>query len=210
MDTTELAASVAPLDRQSPAVASLIHQFRNQLQTMASLVSLAAQRASAEESRAALEDLRARMEALTIIQPEDSASGGLLAADRMLTLLGQRIRQLYDPDGRRRVGVKICPLQAPPRQTGVLAQIVTELLIKIYRSEDDEAEIVLAEDGEFLAIGLTKRESAGESAAASGSLGELLLEGLARSLGGAAVRGGDGLVRRVSVPREANGVDFTR
>ncbi|MFJ5486891.1 histidine kinase dimerization/phosphoacceptor domain -containing protein [Hansschlegelia beijingensis] len=210
MDTTEPAASIAPLDRQSPAVASLIHQFRNQLQTMTSLVSLAAQRAPGEESRAALEDLRARMEALTIIQPEESASDGLLAADRVLTLLGHRICQLYDPDGRRRVGIKICPLQAPPRQTGVLAQIVTELLIKIYRSGADEAEIVLAEDGEFLAIGLTKRENAGESDAAPGSLGELLLEGLARSLGGAAVRCGDGGVRRVSVPREAIGVDFTR
>ncbi|HVI27731.1 histidine kinase dimerization/phosphoacceptor domain -containing protein [Hansschlegelia sp.] len=212
MDSMKPPVSVIDVAQRRPDVSTLIHYFRNQLQTMTSLVSLAAQRAPGEESRAALEDLRARVEALTIIPPEEAAPGGTVAADRLLTLLAHRICQLYDPDRHRRVDIRICPLQLAPRETGTLAQILAELLVRIFRSELVNAEIILAEhDGALKLRALTKGNPLAAAEPASGALGELLLEGLARSLGGAVRRSdGDGLMWETSIPGQAIGVDFNR
>jgi len=212
MDSMEPPAPATHVAQQGSAVSKLIHQFRNQLQTVTSLVSLAAQRAPGEESRAALEDLRARIEALTILPPEETAPGGMLAADRVLTLLAHRICQLYDPDRSGRIDVRFCPLQLPPRETGVVAQILAELLVQIFRSGAARAEIILAEDEGVLKLrALTTRNTLAPATPASGGLGELLLEGLARSLGGTVRRGnGDGLMWETSIPGQAIGVDFNR
>ncbi|MET0313020.1 MAG: sensor histidine kinase [Hansschlegelia sp.] len=120
--------------QESEEVAALRHRFRNQLQTMTSLVSLCSQRVGAGEGRDVLVDLRARFEAINLQQSDELAGKALVAGDRLLGLVVERLSGLYDPDRRRKIRFASSPFFASPRQAAALAQIMTEMMIDLFRS----------------------------------------------------------------------------
>lgn len=119
---------------ESDALAALRHRFRNQLQTMTSLVGLCSERVGPGEGRDALVDLRARFEALNLQQSEEMTGEAPVAGDRLLGLVAERLAGLYDPDRTRKISFLSSPFAVSPRRAAALAQIMTEMMIDLFRS----------------------------------------------------------------------------
>lgn len=202
-------AVTPPNSSESEAVAELRHQFRNQIQSMTSLVSLLGNRLPQGEGRNAFEDLRARFEAVTIGQSDDlqgdgPTRDGPIAADRMLSRLIDRIVQLYDPRRTHQIDVAIAPFRTSPHRAGVLAQIAAELAIDLFRNGlsagPGRAEIRtdLNRDG-VLTVRTAARGVSDAPAVASSDLGLAIIHALARSLDGSFERRVEGGLSSVTI-----------
>jgi PAS domain S-box-containing protein len=169
----------------------LRHRFKNHIQAMTSLVSLQARRARSPDAAEALEDLRARFEALaTLYRDIDQEGQGEVPLRGFLTALAAKIGQLYDPSDRHHIACDVADVGLTHNQAAVVGQVLTELLINIYRhafagreggsamirlvAEQGWLELTVADDGP----GTTKSD------AGRGHLGLSIIASLARSLDG--------------------------
>lgn len=193
-------------DPARDAVAVLRHQFRNQIQTMTSLASLLGQRLPAGDGRDAFQDMRARFESIAVLGGEDSLTA---RPERILALLADRLGQLYDPARRRSLTVSATPFEAGPRRLATLAQILTELMIDLFRSAPDDGACTVAigpADGGGARLRVSAATGQPREPTPVSALGLLILESLARGLGGGLSRSVDGgLESEVVAPAETTG-----
>lgn len=202
-------AVTPPGSAEIATAAALRHQFRNQVQTMTSLIALSGQRVPPGEGRDAFEDLRARVEAITIGQTEEFSVPGPIVGDRALSRLVDRIAQTLDPRGATLLAVEIAPFTCSAHRAATLAQIVAELMIDLFRN-------AMRSDGARGRVSVTHRADGGlrlevasdgqtqpEPCIGSSDLGLAIVQSLARSLGGAFDRKIEGgLVASVTAPGE--------
>jgi PAS domain S-box-containing protein len=182
------------------AVSQLRHQFRNRIQTMTSLVGLLGQRLAPGEGRDAFEDLRARFEAITLVEAERLGEDGALAGDHVLGVLAARLFQLYDPHRRHAVTFAAAPFRVSVRRAELLLQILTELIIDLFRNglagaQTAAASVVidLTDEGALrIAIESTSGAAAPPPGSGSTQLGLTIVSSLARSHGGSFVRSFEG------------------
>ncbi|GLK69325.1 hypothetical protein [Hansschlegelia plantiphila] len=202
------AAASAPVEADSRRVAELRHQFRNQIQTMSSLISLFGDRLPEGDGRRVLSDLRVRFEAVAALHGDEFSTGGPIACDRLLAGLAVRICSHYDPSRRRAVAFAATPFRTDPRRAGMLAQILAEMLIDLFRAGfadgaagPADVTVRAAEDG-AISMRVDLAEAGPEPAAGQvGDLGVAILRSLAQGLDGSLTRRrGDGLRIEVAIP----------
>jgi two-component sensor histidine kinase len=185
---------------ESAAVAELRHQFRNQIQTMTSLVGLFGDRMEPGSGRAAFLDLRARLEAIAVMHSEEFAVGRDVRCDAMLAALARRIAALYDPAGRMDLHVETAPFAADLKRAATIAQLFAEMLIEFFRSGGAKAAGASAKifvgagsDGSLrLRITGPALPPAGQPDGV-GALGLMIMDSLAQSLGGGVRRDTQGV-----------------
>lgn len=114
-------------------LAALRHRFRNQTQTMTSLLGLFGRRLPPGPCRSVFEDMRVRFEAAAFDPfPEaDPADTSPKPAD--LATFAKQALALLDPNFLHRVSIKGGEVRASPRRASALAQIIAELLISLVR-----------------------------------------------------------------------------
>ncbi|MFC7051728.1 hypothetical protein ACFQI3_03405 [Hansschlegelia quercus] len=176
---------------ESAAVAELRHQFRNQIQTMTSLVGLFGDRMEPGPARAAFLDLRARFEATAVMQSEEFARGGDVRCDAMLAALARRIAVLYDPGGRMALHVETAHFAAEAKRAATIAQLFAEMLIEFFRAggakhAEASAKIFVGAGPD----GALRLRIAGPALPPAGqpdggdTLGRMIMDSLAQSLAG--------------------------
>jgi two-component sensor histidine kinase len=194
------------------SAAALRHQFRNRIQTMTSLVGLFGRRQPPGPCRQAFEDLRARFEALAFGHDSD----GFLAdrSDNVsLAELTRRVALFLDPAGAHRLAVTGGEMQVFQRRGAAIAQIVTEMIIDLYRNGFDEAASCAGEiafdlrpDG-ALTIRVAQTEPADAPVRGSpADLGLTIARSMIASLRGELTRSPAGpLALEAVIPAEASG-----
>jgi two-component sensor histidine kinase len=195
-----------PID---PQVQHLRHRFRNQIQTMTSLVGLFGRRMPPGACRSAFEDMRARFEAAAFDPSGDSGPIGEAPVQADLAQFGKQILALLDPGFTHRVSIKGRPVLASPRRASALAQILTELLIDLLRNgfgaEPGTAQITIdvAADG-GVRLRLAQTAGAPLAPAEQSDLGLQIARSLARTLGGTLERAADPFIlSELTAPAEA-------
>jgi PAS domain S-box-containing protein len=193
-------------------IAALRHKFRNQLQSMTSLVGLLGQRLPPGDGREAFLDLRARFEA-TAISQSDSFTLDDGQRSRALSQLAHRLVQLYDARGRHEVTIATGPVKGTARWTESLAQILTELIIDLFRNGFGDGlpatgriEVAATDEG-GVRLSVSHPGPVGESGpAGSTELGLAIVQSLVRGLGGTFSRRRDGsLTSEAVIPAEGDG-----
>lgn len=188
-------APVAP----EPTAAAVRHLFRNQIQAMTSMVGLFGRRLPPGEGRDAFLDLRARFEAATF-GPGDEAlpdTEGRYEID--LGDVARRVAGHLDPDFRHRLEIVASPVRANAKRAAVLAQIIAEHVIELYRhgfhdGRPGNAELTVAPDAEGgVRLRLVQSGSgATEPRRDASDLGVAISESLVRSLRGTSSRASEG------------------
>jgi two-component sensor histidine kinase len=196
---------------ESAAVAELRHQFRNQIQTMTSLVGLFGDRMEPGPARAAFLDLRARLEVTAVMHSEEFVSGNELRCDAVLAALARRVAALYDPASRMTLQIETAPFAADPKRAATIAQLFAEMLIEFFRS--GVAKIATAPARIFVGggpDGALRLTIAGPALPPAGepdgvaALGHMIMDSLAHSLGGGVSRGMDeGFSLEATAPGES-------
>lgn len=198
----------APL-AETAQFAVMRHQFRNRIQTMTSLVGLFGRRLEPGPCRQSFEDLRARFEAVTFGRDDEAGSADLLE-DFDLSELAQRVAFFLDPGQAHLLSVAGDVVRTSQRRGGVLAQILAELLIDLYRngfgrvtSGAAEMTVEAFADGRLTLRVAQTEPVTGLAGGAPEDLGLALARSMARSLGGRLSRSQQGpFVLEVSIPPE--------
>jgi two-component sensor histidine kinase len=174
-------------------LAALRHRFRNQIQTMTSLLGLFGRRLPSGSCRVAFEDMRIRFEAAAFDPFPDADPLDSIPRPADLAAFAKRALALLDPDFLHRVSIEGDPAPASPRRACALAQIIAELLICLMREGFCEAggsarmTISVTSDGETrISLRQTDDGAGGRPIKPSETteLGLQLAGSLARSLGG--------------------------
>lgn len=178
---------------ESAALAGLRHDFRNQLQTIISLVGLFGDRMEAGPARAAFLDLRARLEAASITNGDEFASGGQVRWEAMIGALALRIAALYGSAERLTLDIHAASSPIEAKRAATIAQLFAEMLIESFRSETqaaDGAVVVAVRGGENGAVSLriSRQSQAATLDDDLSALGRVILDSLAQNLGGAVSR----------------------
>jgi PAS domain S-box-containing protein len=204
----EIGEDVGRSNNEALQLRELRHRFKNHVQAMASLVSLQARRVRAPEAAQALDDLRARFEVLaSLYRDMDNDRQGDVALDCFLPSLVERIGQLYDAAGRHRLVCTIADVSIPYNVAATVGQILTELIINVYRhafagQDAGSATIRLtAHDGELELTVVDNGPGVARTDAHRGHLGLSIISNLARSLDGTFEHTtGEGFTGRVRFP----------
>ncbi|RXF73506.1 sensor histidine kinase [Hansschlegelia zhihuaiae] len=182
--------SFAPDDAR---LAALRHRFRNQTQTMTSLLGLFGRRLPAGPCRVAFEDMRIRFEAAAFDPFPDADPTDLGPRPADLAAFAKRALAMLDPDFVHRVSIEGDQVRAAPRRACALAQIIAELLICLVREGfagrvgSGRVTISASGDGETHILVLQTDGSAGGrpiKPSEATELGLQLASSLVRSLGG--------------------------
>jgi PAS domain S-box-containing protein len=190
----------------------LRHRVKNHIQSLTSLASLQSRRVVGEEARRALEDLRARIDALgTIFVELEAETGDVVALDPFLKTLIKRMSQGFDPGERHRLVLDLAPIAIRRSRAGIVGQILTELLINVYRHafpDQDGGTIRISlrqEDGTVeLAIADNGQGKPDEDGPPRSTLGLAIVSNLVRSLDGTfQPMSAGGFVARLSFPLDA-------
>ncbi|MGA0533383.1 PAS domain-containing protein [Hansschlegelia sp. KR7-227] len=193
-------------------IGALRHKFRNQLQSMTSLVGLLGQRLPPGDGREAFVDLRARFEATALAQ-SDSFALDDGERSRALSQLAHRLAQLYDTAGRHKVTIAAGPVKATARRAESLAQILTELIIDLFRNGFGDGppatgriEVAANDDGGVRLRVFHPGPVAESGPAGSTELGLAIAQSLVRGLGGQFLRRRDkSLTSEAVLPAEGEG-----
>lgn len=192
-----------------PRVAALRHRFRNQIQTMTSLVGLFGRRLPHGDCRTAFEDMRARFEAVAFDPFGDADPTDVAARPVDLGALARQLLSLLDPLFIHRVTIGGGDASASPRRAAALAQILAELLIDLVRNGFDGspgvAEIAIsgAPDGSVRITVSQSAPASQHSTPCDGDLGLQIARGVVRNLGGTLTHEPAGALRtEVFVPGE--------
>jgi len=191
------------------------HRVKNNLQTVISLLNLQTKGIRVEGARLALQQLKMRIQTLGLVHRHLYESEGLKSVD-LRTFLGELCRLLQDGSGTSywqvRCNLDIAPVSLPIERAVPLALLVTELVTNSFKHgfpdgragtinvqlmiEQNDAKLLVADDG----IGTSPTATGSESGERAG-LGVVLIEALARQLGGTiAWSGPPGTAATVSFP----------
>lgn len=197
-------------ERDEARLAAVRHLFRNQIQTMTSLVGLFGRKLPPGEGRDAFTDLRARFEAATFGPSDDAVPDAEGRFEIDIAEAARRIAGHLDPEFRHRLATSGEPVRMTPKRAAALAQIVAELVIDLVRNgfadgRPGAAELTVSTgaDGALL-IRAAQTAPAGSAPRRDPSdLGLAIADMLARSLGGTVSRASEGpLSTEISIPGE--------
>jgi two-component sensor histidine kinase len=203
------------------------HRVKNNLQTVISLLNLQTKGMRYEGAKLALQQLKMRIQALGLVHRHLYESEGLKTVD-LRTFLGELCRLLQDGSGvsywQVRCALDIAPVNLPIERAVPLALMATELVTNAFKhgfpngrtgtidvrltTDQDNATLLVADDG----VG-TPPANAGNEPGGGPGLGVVLIESLARQLGGSITRSGPpGTATLVTFPlnppKPPSGVDF--
>ncbi|GGE30025.1 signal transduction histidine kinase [Agaricicola taiwanensis] len=210
---THFIGLLVPVDdeEQNNRIAELRHRMKNHIQSLTSLVSLQSRRVEGEEGRRALEDLKARVDTLgaIFVELETSGTGDVVALDPFIKMLVKRIQQGFDPAENHRIVFDLVPLAIHRSRAAIVGQIVTELLINVYRHAfvDQPAgtiRVSLRQNGGQVELAVADNGSGPGDKSKTKTLGLAIVSNLARSLDGTfEPMSSTGFVARLSFPLEA-------
>jgi two-component sensor histidine kinase len=180
------------------------HRVKNNLQTVISLLNLQTKGLRVEGAKLALQQLKMRIQALGLVHRHLYESEGLKTVD-LRTFLGELCRLLQDGTGvsywQVRCALDIARVSLQIERAVPLALLVTELVTNSFKHgfpdgrkgtisvaltlDGDTARLAVADDG----VGTNENGSGGEIAERSG-LGIVLIQALARQLGGSIAQSG--------------------
>jgi len=178
-------------------IAEIHHRVKNNLQMVASLLSLQAGRVRSEEAREALNSARRRVLSLSVLHKHlferddaENVEVGKFLEDLCVQLRGSHVGSY---DARIRIACESDPLILPTRDAIALGLIVTEAVTNATkyafpgrRSGTIGVRLAVREDRVALSIKDDGIRATGEGdPALSGGLGRSLMEGLAGQLAGA-------------------------
>jgi PAS domain S-box-containing protein len=212
-EVTHFIGILAPVDdeEQGNKIVELRHRMKNHIQSLTSLVSLQSRRVEGEEARRSLEDLRARVDSLgaIFVELETGGSGEVVALDPFIKMLVKRLSQGFDPSESHRIVFDLAPLAIRRSRAAIVGQIVTELLINVYRHAfvDEQAgtiRVSLRRDGELVELAVADNGQGLGEKPKTKTLGLAIVSNLARSLDGTfEPMSSSGVVARLSFPLEA-------
>ncbi len=204
------------IEQQNLLMQEIHHRVKNNLQIVASLLNLQANRIRLPEAKAEFKAARDRVRALATLHRHLYVEGGLHSIN-MRSFLTELCGQLFEAMGERegeRIGLTIeAPeLEMSSDQAVPLSLIVTEAVSNAVKyafphgraghvavhltTEGDEALLLIRDDG----IGIPEGQGDSESGPRDG-LGIQLIRGFARQLGATLdVRKGEGTVYSLSIP----------
>jgi two-component sensor histidine kinase len=207
----------AAVEEKDTLLREIHHRVKNNLQTVISLLNLQTKGLRLESGRLALQQLKMRIQALGLVHRHLYESEGLKTVD-LRTFLGELCRLLQDGTGvsywQVRCSLDIAPVSLPIERAVPLALLVTELVTNSFKHAfpagrtgtisvtlaiaDDMARLSVADDG----VGTAADES-GDIAERAG-LGVVLIQALARQLGGSTEQSGPpGTATSVTFPLTA-------
>jgi two-component sensor histidine kinase len=216
-------------------IAEIHHRVKNNLQMVASLLSLQSGRVRSEEAREALNSARRRVLSLSVLHKHlferddvENVDVGNFLEDLCVQLRGSHLGSY---DARIRISFEHDELVLPTRDAIALGLIVTEAVTNATKyafpeRTSGEIRVRLSVQGEQAVLTVTDDgigpPGGGEEAPSSGGLGRSLMEGLAGQLGGALVVRHDngtavevafkidrltGVKSRIAPPPETDGED---
>jgi two-component sensor histidine kinase len=177
-------------------IAEIHHRVKNNLQMVASLLSLQTTRVRSEEAREALNSARRRVLSLAVLHKHlferddvENVDVGQFLEDLCIQLRGSHVGSY---DARIKITCEHAPLTLHTRDAIAIGLIVTEAVTNATKyafpgKRSGKIDVRLAVDGDRVALSI-KDDGVGAAAAAepdqSGGLGRSLMEGLAGQLNG--------------------------
>jgi two-component sensor histidine kinase len=194
----------AAVEEKDTLLREIHHRVKNNLQTVISLLNLQTKGLRLESGKLALQQLKMRIQALGLVHRHLYESEGLKTVD-LRTFLGELCRLLQDGTGvshwQVRCSLDIAPASLPIERAVPLALLVTELVTNSFKHgfpggrtgtiavaltlEGEAARLSVADDG----VGTAADESGSDMAERAG-LGMVLIQALARQLGGSTAQSG--------------------
>jgi two-component sensor histidine kinase len=194
----------AAVEEKDTLLREIHHRVKNNLQTVISLLNLQTKGLRLESGKLALQQLKMRIQALGLVHRHLYESEGLKTVD-LRTFLGELCRLLQDGTGvsywQVRCSLDIARVSLPIERAVPLALLVTELVTNSFKHgfpngrtgtitvalalDDDAAKLSVADDG----VGTAGDDSGTEIAERTG-LGVVLIQALARQLGGSIAQSG--------------------
>jgi hypothetical protein len=177
-------------------IAEIHHRVKNNLQMVASLLSLQSGRVRSDEAREALNSARRRVLSLSVLHKHlferddvENVDVGKFLDDLCVQLRGSHVGSY---DARIRIACEHDQLVLPTRDAIAIGLIVTEAVTNATKyafpgKRTGRIDVSLAVDGERVRLAIKDDGIGGEAAgepALSGGLGRSLMEGLAGQLGG--------------------------
>jgi two-component sensor histidine kinase len=203
------------------------HRVKNNLQTVISLLNLQTKNIRYEGAKLALQQLKMRIQTLGLVHRHLYESEGLKTVD-LRTFLGELCRLLQDGSGisywQVRCALDIAAVSLPIERAVPLALLATELVTNAFKHgfpngrtgtinvqlviDQDDARLLVADDG----VG-TSPTMAGDELGDRPGLGVVLIDALARQLGGSITRSGPPgtttlVVFPLNPPKSPSSVDF--
>ena len=203
------------------------HRVKNNLQTVISLLNLQTKNMRYEGATLALQQLKMRIQTLGLVHRHLYESEGLKTVD-LRTFLGELCRLLQDGSGvsywQVRCALEIAPVSLPIERAVPLALLATELVTNAFKHgfpngrtgtinvqltiDQDDARLLIADDG----VG-TASTGAGDELGDRPGLGVVLIDALARQLGGSITRSGPPgtsalVIFPLNPPKPPSSVDF--
>ena len=203
------------------------HRVKNNLQTVISLLNLQTKSMRYEGAKLALQQLKMRIQTLGLVHRHLYESEGLKTVD-LRTFLGELCRLLQDGSGvsywQVRCALDIAPVSLPIERAVPLALLATELVTNAFKHgfpngrtgtinvqltvDQDDARLLVADDG----VG-TASTGAGDDLGDRPGLGVVLIDALARQLGGSIMRSGPPgtaalVIFPLNPPKPPSSVDF--
>ena len=203
------------------------HRVKNNLQTVISLLNLQTKGMRYEGAKLALQQLKMRIQTLGLVHRHLYESEGLKTVD-LRTFLGELCRLLQDGSGvsywQVRCALDIAPVSLPIERAVPLALLATELVTNAFKHgfpngrtgtinvqltiDQDDARLLVADDG----VG-TSPTMAGDELGDRPGLGVVLIDALARQLGGSITRSGPPgtaalVIFPLNPPKPPSSVDF--
>jgi two-component sensor histidine kinase len=191
----------AAVEEKDTLLREIHHRVKNNLQTVISLLNL---QTKGQSGKLALQQLKMRIQALGLVHRHLYESEGLKTVD-LRTFLGDLCRLLQDGTGvsywQVRCSLDIARVNLPIERAVPLALLVTELVTNSFKHGfpdgrtgtitvalalvDDAARLSVADDG----VGTAADDPGNETAERAG-LGMVLIQALARQLGGSIAQSG--------------------
>ncbi|WP_119421821.1 sensor histidine kinase [Desertibaculum subflavum] len=205
------------LEHRETLIKEIHHRVKNNLQIIASLLNLQMRGIRDGAARDAMLTVRNRVNALALIHRTlyETDEMQQVELSGFLRTLADQVAEFLDARERHiRMSVVVPPIFVPAETAVTLALLVTEALsnafkhafprrhigqvtIRMERSPAGGATLIIADDG----VGGVERGSVEQHEAAEGSLGNQLMVGYARQLGGAlTIDDAAGTVIRVDLP----------